>query len=311
MKKLLFLFLFVAWNACQLPVSDFDAAGYIESDEVWVAAQQSGIILDFFVDEGMKLNQGELAVLIDTEAQQLQKEQLISRHSALKQKTVSPNTQIKVVENQLATLQSQLEKLEFEKRRTQKLVEADAAPRKQLDDINAQMIQIQREMQTQRAQIKLYESMAADQNRQILSESEPIQKSADQVQYQIDLGKVMNPIDGTVLTTYAKAGEMALLGKPLYKIANLENVFLKAYVSGDQLSQIQLNQQVRIRIDEGESYKYYPGQITWISDQAEFSPKTIQTKKERANLVYAIKIKVKNDGFLKIGMYAEVLFQTQ
>jgi HlyD family secretion protein len=148
------------------------------------------------------------------------------------------------------------------------------------------------------------------QNRSILSEKAPMEKAAAQLQEQINKGQVINPINGTVLTNYALQGEMQTVGKPLYKIANTETLDLKAYVTGVQLPQIKVGQQVTVRIDDGkEGYKEYAGTITWISSKSEFTPKTIQTKDERANLVYAIKVNVKNDGYLKIGMYGEVLFK--
>jgi len=136
-----------------------------------------------------------------------------------------------------------------------------------------------------------------------------LEKTVAQFQEQINKGQIINPINGTVLVNYALQGEMQVVGKPLYKIANTDTLDLRAYITGTQLSQIKLNQQVKVRIDQGEKkYKEYPGTITWISGKSEFSPKTIQTKDERANLVYAIKIRVKNDGYLKIGMYGEVIW---
>ena len=161
-------------------------------------------------------------------------------------------------------------------------------------------------------QIRLFQSNTATQNRSILSEKAPLEKAAQQLQAQINKGQIVNPVAGTVLTNYALKGEMAVLGKPLYKIANTDTLFLRAYITGGQLPLIKSGQRVQVRIDHGEkAYKSYPGIITWISDKSEFTPKTIQTKEERANLVYAIKVSVKNDGYLKIGMYGEVLFNGQ
>ena len=147
------------------------------------------------------------------------------------------------------------------------------------------------------------------QNRNVLSQEAPLQKNAQAVQEQINQGEIINPIAGTVLVNYALKGEMQTFGKPLYKIANTDVLTLKAYITGDQLTQIKLGQQVTVRTDAGEgAQRTYQGEITHISNKAEFTPKTIQTKSERANLVYAIKVKVKNDGYLKIGMYGEVVF---
>ncbi|MFT4024918.1 MAG: HlyD family efflux transporter periplasmic adaptor subunit, partial [Flavihumibacter sp.] len=147
------------------------------------------------------------------------------------------------------------------------------------------------------------------QNRSILSERAPLEKTVAQFDEQLAKAQVINPVTGTVLTNYALQGEMQVIGKPLYKIANTDTLTLRAYITGEQLPQVKLGQQVRTRIDQGRNnYKEYPGTITWIAAKAEFSPKTIQTKNERANLVYAIKVKVKNDGYLKIGMYGEVIW---
>ena len=137
----------------------------------------------------------------------------------------------------------------------------------------------------------------------------PLEKTVAQFQEQIEKGTIINPVTGLVLTKYALQGEITAIGKPLYKIANVDTLVLRAYITGSQLSQIKNGQQVQVRIDQGEkNYKLYTGQISWISGKSEFTPKTIQTKDERANLVYAIKVRVKNDGYLKIGMYGEVIF---
>jgi len=159
-------------------------------------------------------------------------------------------------------------------------------------------------------QINVQKTNTATQNRSILSEAGPLQKQVALVNENISKTKVVNPISGTVITKYAEQGEVTSPGKALYKIADLSTVSLRAYVTGAQLSQIKLSQQVKVLVDDGaKNYRTYTGTITWISDKAEFTPKTIQTKEERANLVYAVKIKVKNDGYLKIGMYGEVELQ--
>lgn len=291
---------------------DFDAAGNFEADEVIVSAQQNGTILTFDITEGQRLEKNQVIGQIDVEAQRLQKEQTQATISALQQKTVTPKAQIEVVRKQMAAQQVQMDQLQHEKKRTQNLVNADAAPRKQLDDIIASINQLNSQMAATRAQVELYQTNAATQNRSILSERAPIERSAAVIQNQIEKGQIMNPLAGTVLTKYAMAGEMATPGRPLYKIANIDTLNLKAYVTGQQLPQLKIGQTVTARIDDGKGgYKNYPGVISWISDKAEFTPKTIQTKKERENLVYAIKVRVNNDGFLKIGMYGEVLFNSE
>lgn len=311
MKKLItfsaaLTFLFASCNSNK---KDFDAAGNFEADEVIVSAQQNGVLLAFDVTEGQKLEYNQVVGQIDVEAQKLQKEQTQATISALQQKTVTPNAQIEVVRKQLSAQQAQLDQLQNEKRRTQNLVNADAAPRKQLDDVNASIAQLSRQMAATRSQIELYQTNAATQNRSILSERAPIERSVAVIQNQIQKGQIVNPLSGTVLTRYAMPGEMATVGRPLYKIANVDTINLKAYVTGEQLPKIRIGQPVTVRIDNGDKgYKSYPATISWISSKAEFTPKTIQTKKERENLVYALKARVKNDDYLKIGMYGEVIF---
>lgn len=315
MKRILFFIIPIAvtvLSACNSSKKDFDAAGNFEADEVIVSAQQNGALLSFDVVEGQKLEYNQVVGQIDVETQMLQKKQTLATVSALQQKTVNPNAQIEVVRKQLAAQQAQMEQLQQEKRRTQNLVNADAAPRKQLDDINASINQLNKQMLATRSQVDLYLSNAATQNRSILSERAPIESSAAVIQNQIEKGQVINPATGTVLTKYAMQGEMATIGRPLYKIANVDTIYLKAYVTGDQLPKIKIGQKVTTRIDNGEKgYKSYPATISWISSKAEFTPKSIQTKKERENLVYGIKVRVLNDGYLKIGMYGEVLFTEQ
>jgi HlyD family secretion protein len=218
--------------------------------------------------------------------------------------------QVELLQNQLAVQQSQLKNLLHEKDRIERLIQADAATGKQLDDINSQIDVIRKQMAVTQQQINVQKANTATQNRSILSEAGPLQKQVAQVEENISKTRVVNPVNGTVITKYAEQGEITAPGKALYKIANLSTLNLKAYVTGAQLSQIKLGQQVKVLVDDGaKNYRTYNGIITWISDKAEFTPKTIQTKEERANLVYAVKIKVKNDGYLKIGMYGEVQLQ--
>jgi HlyD family secretion protein len=163
------------------------------------------------------------------------------------------------------------------------------------------------QMTVTRQQKNVVQSNIATQNRSILSEGKPLEKRAAQLNEQIQKASITNPISGTVLTKYAEAGEITTIGKAIYKIADISTLKLRAYITGDQLPLVKLGQQVKVFVDAGkDAYKEMTGTITWISDKAEFTPKTIQTKEERANLVYAMKIDVKNDGYLKIGMYGEV-----
>ncbi len=304
--------IWMVFASCNGNKINYNASGNFEADEVIVSAQQTGQLLSFSVNEGDLLKEGAIVGQIDMSVQQLQKEQTEASIASLKQKTGSAINQVNVAKKQLSSQQTQLDNLYREKERSQNLVKADAAPRKQLDDINAQIDQLQKQMAVTREQINLYQSNTATQNRSILSEKAPLEKAAQQLQVQIDRGQIVNPITGKVLTSYALKGEMAVLGKPLYKIANTDTLFLRAYITGNQLSSIKTGQEVQVRVDQGEKeYKSYPGTIVWISEKSEFTPKTIQTKEERANLVYAIKVRVKNDGYLKIGMYSEVFFNNK
>jgi HlyD family secretion protein len=287
----------------------YDASGYFEADEVIVSAQQNGILTNYSVKEGQVLKLGENLGQIDVKTAQLQKEQVEASISALSDKTVNPNDQLELVRRQLAVQESQLAQQLHEKNRTENLVKADAATRKQLDDINASIDQLRKQIAVTKQQLTLNSYNNSTQNKSILSEKAPLEKSVAQFQEQINKGQIINPILGTVLTNYALQGELQTIGKPLYKIANTDELYLRAYVVGTQLSQIKIGQKVLVKIDKDkDSFKNYDGEIVWISDKSEFSPKTIQTKDERANLVYAMKVRVKNDGFLKIGMYGEVNF---
>ncbi|TDW48770.1 HlyD family secretion protein [Flavobacterium sp. 270] len=309
MKNILFTTITVLLLTSCSQKNDFDASGNFEADEVIVAAQQNGELTSYSVQEGMLLKQGAKVGQIDVRMAELQKEQIKASISALQDKTANPNDQAELVKRQLQVQESQLAQQERERRRTENLLKADAATQKQLDDINAGIDQLRKQIAVTRQQIKLNTYNTNTQNKSILSEKGPLEKTAEQFQEQIDKGQIINPINGTVLVNYALRGEMQVIGKPLYKIANTDTLNLRAYIIGTQLTNIKVNQQVKVRIDQGEKeYKEYTGTIIWISDKSEFSPKTIQTKDERANLVYAIKVKVKNDGFLKIGMYGEVIW---
>ncbi|TZF99198.1 HlyD family efflux transporter periplasmic adaptor subunit (plasmid) [Chryseobacterium panacisoli] len=309
MKKTIgLLTLILLLTACEKK-DEFDASGNFEADEVIVSAQQNGELTSYTIQEGQQLKAGVKVGQLDVRSVELQKEQVEASIAILKEKTVNPSDQSELVRRQLAVQKSQLTQQLRERTRTENLVKADAATRKQLDDINAAIDQLKKQIAVTQQQLTLNTYNTNTQNKNILSEKSPLEKNAEQIQEQINKGQIINPIMGTVLVNYALQGEMQVIGKPLYKIANTSTLDLRAYITGAQLSQIKLNQQVKIRIDKGEKdYKEYRGTIIWISSKSEFSPKTIQTKDERANLVYAIKVRVKNDSYLKIGMYGEVLF---
>ena len=290
--------------------NEFDASGNFTADEVIVSAQQTGQLIAYEVEEGKTLTEGQKVGQINVEVLKLQKEQVEATISSLKEKTLNPADQVALIRSQLEVQRAQLAQQERELMRTQNLVRGGAATQKQLDDLSALIDQLRKQIAVTENQLKVSLTNINSQNRNVLSQEAPLQKSADAVQVQINQGEIINPIAGTVLVNYALKGEMQTFGKPLYKIANMDTLTLKAYITGDQLPKIKLGQSVTVHTDAGEGkQRSYEGTLTYIANKAEFTPKTIQTKSERANLVYAIKVKVKNDGYLKIGMYGEALFR--
>jgi HlyD family secretion protein len=286
-----------------------DASGVFEADEVIVSSEIGGKILKFLPDEGGTLAVGDSVVVVDATNIRLQKEQVEASIGSLSDKTTDVGPQVELLRNQLSVQETQMATLEKERQRFERLVKADAATSKQLDDIIAQIDQLSKQMIVTRQQIIVQMNVTGTQNRGILSEKEPLDKRVAQLDDQLQRSLVINPVNGTMITKYAEAGEVTSPGKALYKIASLEVLRLRAYLTGDQIATVKLGQSVKVAVDDGKGgYRSYEGKVSWISDKAEFTPKTIQTKEERANLVYAVKIDVKNDGYLKIGMYGEVKF---
>lgn len=312
--------------SCNNGNGKYDATGTFEADEVIVSAEANGKILQFNVEEGATLAKDSVVGKIDPTAIELQKEQASSSVEALQQKTNDAAPQVNILKAQLRlqnkqidVFNEQMKTLLVEQKRIQKLVAADAVPSKQLDDINGQVNILQEQIAAAKTQLKVLQSQissqrqqVAIQNRGILSEKAPMEKRVAQLQDQLNKTTITNPVSGTVLAKYADAGEFTSVGKALYKIADLSIMKLRAYITGDQLAKVKLNQTVKVKVDDGNGkFRELQGTITWISDKAEFTPKTIQTKDERANLVYAMKVNVKNDGYLKIGMYGEVVFNNK
>jgi HlyD family secretion protein len=308
MKHLIsYSFLVIFLASCSSNNMKSDASGTFEADEVIVSAEVPGRILQFAVQEGSAFTKDSVVGTIDNINLSLQKEQVDASIEALSEKTINVKPQIKLLQDQLVVQQSQLSTMEREKTRTENLLKQDAATGKQLDDINSQIDIQKKQIAVTNQQINVQLTNIAAQNRGIMSESGPLKKRVAQLDDQMKRANILNPVAGTVLTKYAEAGEVVSAGKALYKIADLTYLNLRAYLTGDILPQIKIGQHVTVLIDSGKNeYRKYDGTITWIADKAEFTPKTIQTKEERANLVYAIKVKVKNDGFLKIGMYGEL-----
>lgn len=311
MKKFPLFVLLFSLGACNAGDDRFDATGSFEADEVVVSSQLAGQLLTFNVEEGDTLQQGQVVGTIDAKALDLQREQVQATIRSLSEKTADVTPQVQLLQNQLAVQEAQLRNLLHERERTEWLVKADAATGKQLDDLNMQIDVVQRQMRVTRQQIAVQRNATGTQNRAVLSESAPLQKRAAQLEEQLSKASIINTHAGVVTTTYAEPGEVTAQGRALYKIADLSVMTLRAYVTGAQLPDIKLGQAVKVFVDKGRNdYRTYNGAITWISGKAEFTPKTIQTKEERANLVYAIKIKVPNDGYLKMGMYGEVQLQS-
>lgn len=282
-------------GACTNGDNEFDSTGNFEAEEVIVSSEASGKILQFNVEEGQMLKKGEIVGFIDTLQLHLKKKQLKSSVNAVLARQPNASTQ-------LATIQEQLTTAKKERDRFERLLKDDAATQKQVDDLNAQIALLQK-------QYDALQSSLNTTNQSLQSEAVPIKIQMEQVEDLIQKSVITNPIAGTVLVKYAERDEVTGPGKGLYKIANLSTIILRAYISGNQLAALKLGQKVEVMVDDlNEASKKYEGEIVWISDKAEFTPKTIQTKEERANLVYAVKIKVKNDGFLKIGMYGELKF---
>jgi len=281
--------------SCSNRNGDFDATGTFEADEVIVSSEAMGKLLMFDVEEGSMLKQNQVIGVVDTTQLYLKKKQLESTIKAVLSKQPDIPTQLAAIKEQIATAQR-------EKNRIENLVKTNAATTKQLDDINSQLDVLNKQYDATKSSLTITKQG-------IQSEALPLIAQVEQIQDQINKSIITNPIDGTVLTRYAMQDEITSTGKALYKIADLSGMILRAYINGDQLGQVKLGQKVKVYVDKGDSeQKELEGVIYWVSSKAEFTPKTIQTKDERANLVYAIKVKIKNDGYLKIGMYGEVKF---
>jgi len=293
--------------SCSNKKNSYDASGTFETTEIIVSSEANGLIKEFNMTEGEVLKDGQYIGYIDSLQLKLKKDQLESQIHSLLSRKPDIAAQTSAYSKQLAVKQSALNTLLHEKKRIENLLKADAATPKQLDDINGLIDAAQKELSLIQSQETAQTSVLTTQTNGLTGDIGPLKVQIGQVNDQLSKSVIVNKVNGTVLTKYAEANEMATIGKPLYKIADLSTLVLRAYLTGDQLSSVKLNQQVKVLIDEaGGEYKKYTGTIEWISNKAEFTPKTIQTKDERANLVYAIKIRVKNDGYLKIGMYADV-----
>lgn len=268
-----------------------DAYGNFEADEIIISSEANGKILELELENGQELKQGQLIAKIDTVLLHLKVKQLNSLKNEVMVNTRDVLSQIKVLEEQKKVIL-------VEKGRVENLIADSAASTKQLDDIIGKINIIDKQIEAVRIK-----------NSVVLSKLEALNVQLEQVEYELSKCKVINPVNGIVLQKFVEPYELVMKGKALYKIANLETMELKAYISGTQLPNIKIGQKVKVLIDKTEDENSeLEGTINWISSTAEFTPKIIQTKEERVKLVYAIKVTVKNDGTLKIGMPGEVKF---
>ena len=272
---------------------DFDATGTFEATEVTVSAEAAGRILSFDIEEGDDLAAGKQIGAIDTVQLYLQKLQLERQQASVR--SSRPD-----IAKQVSSLREQIAKQQTERRRVENLLRDGAAATKQLDDIDSQLKVLQRQLD---AQLSTLGNNAAS----IDENSSAIELQIAQVEDRLAKCRLASPIAGTVLAKYAEAGELASVGRPLMKVADLDRIYLRAYFTSDQLADLRLGQEVTVTADfGGERQLDYPGRIVWIASESEFTPKTVQTRNSRAGLVYAAKIAVENDGRLKIGLYGEV-----
>ena len=293
MKKVLYIAVSLLAIACS-EEAEFDAQGTFEATEVVVSSEATGRILNFDIEEGMTIVANQAVGTIDSLQLHLQRKQLLAQQSALL--TSRPD-----VKKQVASLREQIVKQKSELRRVENMLSDGAATQKQKDDIEAQ--------------IKILESQldatlsTLDKNTSTINNnSAALEAQVAALDDRISKCRIISPVGGTVLVKYAEAGELATVGKPLMKIADLDNIYLRAYFTSDQLAKVNLGDEVKVVADFGGEERYdYTGRVAWISSESEFTPKTIQTKDSRANLVYAVKIAVENDGHLKIGLAGEVI----
>ena len=285
-------------GACTSQEEQYDASGIFETTEVIVSAKGTGELQSFQVEEGQAVRQGEVLGWIDTLQLSLKDRQLAASLLATESKRLDEKRQV-------AHLRQQIENLQREKERFTTLLNAKATTAKQVDDIDYQIKVLQNQLVATQEQIN-------SSNSSLSRQSESIQAQRAQMEDQIRNAMISSPITGTVLTKYAEQGEFAVPGKALFKVADVSRMKLRAYITADQLTQLQIGQAVAVYADRGiTDRKRYAGRVVWIADKAEFTPKTIQTRNERANLVYAVKIAVENDGFIKRGMYGEVRFKEE
>ena len=293
MKKVIYIAMALLAISCTKE-AEFDAQGTFEATEVVVSSEATGRILNFDIEEGMAIAANQTVGTIDSLQLHLQRKQLVAQQSAL----LASRPDVK---KQVAALREQIAKQKTELRRVDNMLRDGAATQKQKDDIEAQIKILEVQLEAQLSTL--------DKNTSTINgNSVVLEAQIAALDDRISKCRIISPVGGTVLVKYAEAGELASAGKPLMKIADLKNIYLRAYFTSDQLANVKLGDEVKVVADFGGTERYdYTGRIAWISSESEFTPKTIQTKDSRANLVYAVKIAVENDGRLKIGLAGEVV----
>ena len=282
-------------TACGNSEKEYDATGTFEATETTVSAEQNGTLLTFTINEGDEIEAGSEVGLIDTTQTWLKLQQ--ARATQEVYQSQKPD-----MEKQTSATRQQLAKAQAEQQRYKELVADGAAPSKMLDDATNQVQVLQRQLAAQLS------SLSTNTNA-LSKQMAATEVQIDQLRDQLRKCHIKAPLKGTVLEKYAERGEFVAIGKPLFKMADMEQVYIRAYVTSAQLQSIRTGQQVKVFADYGDGKKQeYDGTVSWISSRSEFTPKTILTDDERADLVYAVKVRVKNDGFIKIGMYGEVKF---
>ena len=310
--------------ACGNKEKEYDATGTFEATEVTVSAKSTGELQRFDVTEGQEIDQNVVVGTIDAyqlklQRQQLEntKEQLKANKKQLNATRGATNSKQLDLEKQVASIRQQIANAQRERQRYNELVNDGAVPRKQLDDINYQIKVLEKQLAATQEQIRSNNASLKEQSQGITAQMEGIdaqqltvESQKAQLDDQIANSDIKAPITGSVLEKYVERGEYVTVGKPLFKMADTQNMFIRAYVTSAQLKDIKVGQQVKVFADYGNGQKKsYNGTVTWISSRSEFTPKTILTDDERADLVFAVKIAFKNDGYVKIGMYGEVKFQ--
>ena len=282
-----------AVSACAGNIGEYDAEGYFESTEVTVSAESAGRILSFDIEEGQRVEAGVRVGCIDTVQLYLTMRQLQATAGSVLESRPDIDMQVQALKEQLRTL-------EREKERVSRLLADGAATRQQMDDISART-------EVARVQLDAMKSSLQSSVSSLDAQETSIRMQIAQIEDRLAKCRIVSPVSGTVLTKYAEAGETVVSGKPLFKVADMDRVFVRAYFTTAQLASLSVGDKVTVIPDDGTaSPKEYEGTVTWISDEAEFTPKNIQTRDERADLVYAVKVSLVNDGNLRLGMYAYV-----